>query len=198
MARRKEPIIPDAILDQLLAGADTKTALDQNGLLEQLKKALTERALRAELDHHLVTAEDFVLSGVFERLARDHRVICIDRPGYGYSDRPQSSVERPVVVGHSSWGMLVALELALGHPNAVRGLVLLSGYYKPTARAPVSSVIIGARNEAQLRDNLGAVGWILEPEQIASLDTASDVIPAYPYYPYRTQEGFARLNPMPV
>ncbi|WP_247872943.1 aldo/keto reductase, partial [Azospirillum sp. TSH64] len=66
------------------------------------------------------------------------------------------------------------------------------------ARPTVSSVIIGARNEAQLRDNLGAVGWKLEPEQIARLDTASDVMPAYPYYPYRTQEGFARLNPMPV
>ncbi|MBK4717621.1 aldo/keto reductase [Azospirillum sp. YIM DDC1] len=65
-------------------------------------------------------------------------------------------------------------------------------------RPTVSSVIIGARNEAQLRDNLGAVGWALEPEQIARLDAASDVMPAYPYYPYRTQEGFARLNPMPV
>ncbi|CAO3361390.1 aldo/keto reductase [Azospirillum melinis] len=66
------------------------------------------------------------------------------------------------------------------------------------ARPTVSSVIIGARNEAQLRDNLGAVGWTLEPGQIARLDAASDVMPAYPYYPYRTQEGFARLNPMPV
>ena len=66
------------------------------------------------------------------------------------------------------------------------------------ARPTVSSVIIGARNEAQLRDNLGAVGWTLEPGQIARLDAASDVMPAYPYYPYRTQEGFARLNPSPV
>ncbi|PWC48596.1 aldo/keto reductase [Azospirillum sp. TSA6c] len=66
------------------------------------------------------------------------------------------------------------------------------------ARPTVSSVIVGARNEAQLRDNLGAVGWTLEPGQIAHLDAASDVMPAYPYYPYRTQEGFARINPMPV
>lgn len=66
------------------------------------------------------------------------------------------------------------------------------------ARPTVSSVIVGARNEAQLRDNLGAVGWTLEPGQITRLDAASDVMPAYPYYPYRTQEGFARLNPMPV
>ena len=66
------------------------------------------------------------------------------------------------------------------------------------ARPTISSVIIGARNEAQQRDNLGAVGWTLAPDQIARLDEASDVMPAYPYYPYRTQEGFARLNPLPV
>ena len=46
MPRRKEPKIPDAILDQLLAGADAKTAFDPNGLLDELKKALAERALR--------------------------------------------------------------------------------------------------------------------------------------------------------
>ncbi|KIU51415.1 MULTISPECIES: aldo/keto reductase [Bradyrhizobium] len=65
-------------------------------------------------------------------------------------------------------------------------------------RPSVSSVIIGARDEAQLRDNLGAVGWSLTPEQIARLDKASAVMPAYPYYPYRIQEGFARINPPPV
>jgi putative transposase len=53
MPRRKEPRIPDRLLDQLLAGADAKTALDPNGLLDELKKALTERALNAEIDHHL-------------------------------------------------------------------------------------------------------------------------------------------------
>jgi putative transposase len=53
MARRKEPSIPDAILDQLLAGADAKTAFDPGGLLDGLKKALAERALNAEMDHHL-------------------------------------------------------------------------------------------------------------------------------------------------
>ncbi|WOH51147.1 aldo/keto reductase [Bradyrhizobium sp. sBnM-33] len=65
-------------------------------------------------------------------------------------------------------------------------------------RPTVCSVIVGARNEAQLRDNLGAVGWSLSEEQIRRLDAASDVMPAYPYYPYRTQAGFARLNPKPV
>jgi putative transposase len=53
MPRRKEPRIPDAILDQLLAGADPKTAFDPNGLLDDLKKALAERVLNAEMDHHL-------------------------------------------------------------------------------------------------------------------------------------------------
>lgn len=57
MARRKEPRIPDALLDQLLAGADPKTAFDPNGLLDDLKKALAERALNAEMDHHLAIGE---------------------------------------------------------------------------------------------------------------------------------------------
>lgn len=62
-------------------------------------------------------------------------------------------------------------------------------------RPTVSSVIIGARNEEQLRQNLGAVGWTLAPDQVARLDAASAVTAPYPYFPYRRQEGFARLNP---
>ena len=62
-------------------------------------------------------------------------------------------------------------------------------------RPTVSSVIIGARNEKQLRDNLGAVGWKLTSDQISKLDAASVVTAPYPYFPYRRQEGFARLNP---
>ncbi|MES5100970.1 aldo/keto reductase [Agrobacterium sp. BA1120] len=62
-------------------------------------------------------------------------------------------------------------------------------------RPTVASVIIGARNEAQLRDNLGAVGWALSADQIAVLDAASTVLPPYPHTPYRQQEGFARLHP---
>jgi len=53
MARRKAPIIPDALLDQLLAGRDPQTALGRDGLVDELKRALTERALNAEMDHHL-------------------------------------------------------------------------------------------------------------------------------------------------
>ncbi len=61
-------------------------------------------------------------------------------------------------------------------------------------RPTVSTVIIGARNEAQLRENLGAVGWTLTPSQLAALDAVSR--PALPY-PYWHQQGFER-NPSPV
>src|SRR4051795_7273229 len=53
MARRKEPRISDHLLDQLLAGADARSAFAKDGLLDELKKALAERALNAEMDHHL-------------------------------------------------------------------------------------------------------------------------------------------------
>ena len=53
MSRRKEPTIPNELLDQLLAGGAASAAFDQGGLLDNLKKALTERALNAEMDHHL-------------------------------------------------------------------------------------------------------------------------------------------------
>lgn len=62
-------------------------------------------------------------------------------------------------------------------------------------RPTVSSVIIGARDEYQLRQNLGAVGWTLTPDQMATLDAATGKTAPYPYFPYHRQEGFARLNP---
>ena len=62
MPRRKEPLIPDAVLDQLLAGADPKTVFDPNGLLDALKKALAERVLNAEMDHHLTDADPMMTS----------------------------------------------------------------------------------------------------------------------------------------
>jgi putative transposase len=55
--RRKEPRIPDAVLDQLLADADPQAVFDPNGLLDGLKKALAERVLNAEIDHHLAGEE---------------------------------------------------------------------------------------------------------------------------------------------
>ena len=107
------------------------------------------------LHGNVVTAEDFISSEVLDLIAKRHRVIAFDRPGFGYSDRPHGSawsagtqadlirdafavlgINRPIVLGHS-WGAAVALALGLNHPDAVRGLVLLSGYYYPTLRADV-------------------------------------------------------------
>jgi aryl-alcohol dehydrogenase-like predicted oxidoreductase len=62
-------------------------------------------------------------------------------------------------------------------------------------RPTVANVIVGARNEAQLRQNLGAVGWNLTREQVAKLDAASETTLAYPYW---HQRGFASRNPPPV
>jgi pimeloyl-ACP methyl ester carboxylesterase len=98
---------------------------------------------------------DWLASGLVDRLRRSCQVIAIDRPGYGYTGRPRDRVwtayaqaelirrtlahlriEKPVVLGHS-WGTIAALALALEHPGALRGLVLLSGYYFPTGRLDV-------------------------------------------------------------
>ena len=109
------------------------------------------------LHGNVVRLEDFIASGLIDRLAEHHRVIAFDRPGFGHSERPrdrlwtadaqaallqkafvQLAIEQPIVLGHS-WGALVALALALHKSAAVRKLVLISGYYFPTLRidAPV-------------------------------------------------------------
>lgn len=62
-------------------------------------------------------------------------------------------------------------------------------------RPTVSTIVIGARNEEQLRQNLGAVGWNLTAEQVAKLDAASVTTLAYPYW---HQSGFKERNPPPV
>ena len=102
-----------------------------------------------------VMVQDFEISGIIERLAQRYRVIAVDRPGFGHTNRPRSrswtpaaqadvvhkalvhlNIKQAIVVGHS-WGTLVALSLALDHPADVRSLVLLSGYYFPTFRGDV-------------------------------------------------------------
>jgi hypothetical protein len=64
-------------------------------------------------------------------------------------------------------------------------------------RPTVSTILIGARNEEQLLDNLGAVGWTLDAEQIARLDAVSALVPPYPYYPYWNGQ-FAERTPPPT
>ena len=64
-------------------------------------------------------------------------------------------------------------------------------------RPTVSTVLIGARNEEQLRQNLGAIGWQLTADQIARLDAASAMEAPYPYYPYWRGQ-FSERSPLPV
>lgn len=62
-------------------------------------------------------------------------------------------------------------------------------------RPTISTVIVGARNEEQLKANLASVGWKLSAEQIAKLDAASEVAVGYPYW---HQRQFEERNPKPV
>ena len=99
--------------------------------------------------------QDFETSGVIEAASRNYRVIVFDRPGFGHSNRPRQTIWTPEaqaalihralrririprakVLGHS-WGASVALALALKYPEAVSGLILVSGYYYPTVRTDV-------------------------------------------------------------
>ena len=105
----------------------------------------------------------------------------------------------------AQWGTPVEEELLYRVVDALDAVAAETGKTIPQiaiawllSRPTVSSVIIGARNETQLRDNLNAVGWSLTPEQIKRLDDASAVMPAYPYYSYRIEKGFKRINPPPV
>ncbi|HYF84940.1 alpha/beta fold hydrolase [Azospirillum sp.] len=103
---------------------------------------------------------DSLASGLFDRLARNHRVIAFDRPGMGHSDRPRDrawtpedqadllakafavlGIENAVVAGHS-YATLIGLALALDHPRTVKGLALISGYYFPTKR--VDAVMVAS------------------------------------------------------
>lgn len=93
---------------------------------------------------------------------------------------------------HAIVDVLDAIAIETGHTVPQVAIAWL------LSRPTVSSVIVGARDEAQLRDNLGAVGWSLSADQLKRLDDVSTVMPPYPYYPYRIQEGFARLNPPPI
>lgn len=100
--------------------------------------------------------KEMEISGIADELAKNYRVLTFDRPGFGYSTRPRSVSWTPaaqadvlhialrrlgitgaIVLGHS-WGTLVAIELALRHPEFTRGLLLVSGYYFPVPRRDIA------------------------------------------------------------
>lgn len=100
--------------------------------------------------------QDFT-SSILDDLARDHRVIAFDRPGYGYSERPGGTlwtpqrqarlfhmaltrlgVEKPILLGHS-WGAMVALAYALAYPRQTAAIVLLGGYVYPVPRPDMAA-----------------------------------------------------------
>jgi len=118
-----------------------------------------------------------------------------DRPIPAGSRLHETEQFAPPVETEQLYRVIDALEVVAAETGKTVPQVAINWLLR---RPTVSSVIIGARNEDQLRDNLGAIGWSLTPEQVAALDAASDVLPPYPHTPYRQQEGFARLNPAMV
>ncbi|WP_203925834.1 aldo/keto reductase [Virgisporangium ochraceum] len=82
-------------------------------------------------------------------------------------------------------------DLALETGKTVPQIALNWLLHRPT----VASVIVGARDERQLRENLGAVGWRLSEEQEKRLDAVSTRTAPYPHFPYHRQAAFARVNP---
>jgi pimeloyl-ACP methyl ester carboxylesterase len=127
--------------------------------------------------------EDFAASGLIDLAARHYRVIAFDRPGFGHSTRPRNvvwtpaaqanlirkalgllKVSRATILGHS-WGASVAVALGLKHPHVVRALVLVSGYYYPTARGDVIALagpaipVIGDVLRYSISPSLGRLIW---------------------------------------
>ncbi|MGR6329450.1 aldo/keto reductase [Sphingomonas sp. XXL09] len=115
-----------------------------------------------------------------------------DRPLPESSRLHETEQFAPPVAPEHLYRVIDALEVVAAETGKTLPQVAINWLLR---RPTVSSVIIGARNEEQLRQNLSAVGWALTREQIAALDEASAVLPPYPHTPYRQQEGFARLAP---
>ena len=104
---------------------------------------------------------------------------------------PATSGAGPTVPEHHLHRVVDALDaVAAETGRSIPQLALNWLLRKPT----ISSVIIGARDEKQLRDNLGAASFVLTPEQVARLDEASEPQVAYPYWHQRL---FQNLNPLP-
>ena len=98
----------------------------------------------------------------------------------------------PVVHDEYLYGVVDALDAVSKETGKTVAQVALNWLL---SRPTVCNIVVGARNEEQLRSNLGAVGWSLTPEQIKTLDTASHEEPTYPYW---HQKGFDARNPKPT
>jgi pimeloyl-ACP methyl ester carboxylesterase len=157
------------------------------------------------LHGNAVYANDFEYSGLMDKLSERYRVIAFDRPGFGYSDRPRTTiwtadaqarllhhalqqihVDSAIVLGHS-WGTMVAMAMGLQVPQFVRGLVLLSGYYYPTLRldVPVAAQpaipIIGDLMRHTISPILSRLFWPLTTKAM--------------FAPLRVSERFRQLAP---
>jgi aryl-alcohol dehydrogenase-like predicted oxidoreductase len=98
----------------------------------------------------------------------------------------------PAVDDEYLYAVVDALEAVAGETGKTVSQVALNWLL---TRPSVANIVVGARNEEQLKQNLGATGWSLKPEQVARLDAASHRHPAYPYW---HQMAFDAINPKPV
>lgn len=150
--------------------------------------------------------DDFASSGVVAELAKHHRVIVFDRPGYGYSQRTEDrvwdqknqaelfyqailalNIEAPILVGHS-WGAMVAAALALSHPEAIKRLVLISGYYYPTPRldAPIMSLpavpVVGTLLRHTISPLISRLMWPMNRKQLFAPAQVSESFKNWPVW----------------
>ena len=120
--------------------------------------------------------------------------ICRGQPLPAQSRLHQTEQFAPPVAADKLYQVLDALEtVAQDTGKTVPQIAINWLLQRPT----VASVLIGARNEEQLKANLGAVGWQLSAAQLQLLDDASAVMPPYPYYPYWNGQ-FSELAPSAV
>ena len=98
----------------------------------------------------------------------------------------------PPVSDEYLFGVVDALDAVAGETGKTVAQVALNWLL---TRPTVCNIVVGARTEEQLKQNLGALGWTLAPEQVARLDAASQETPIYPYW---HQKGFDERNPKPT
>ena len=116
--------------------------------------------------------------------------------------RGQAPAEGRIQLGGGKVGPQVADEHLYTVVDALDAVAKETGRNVPQValnwllqRPSVANIVIGARNEQQLKDNLGALGWNLTPAQVATLDAASRPVPGYPHW---HQLDFVERNPRPV